>query len=83
MLVQDFIIKWVAVLNGLQFQTPEAITAVETIRASHYLRAMAIWGVYGVMEWLGIVSRKDAEAQSKDTKIFFPIFVVVTFRSYV
>ncbi|QKD81401.1 bile acid beta-glucosidase [Thermoleptolyngbya sichuanensis A183] len=35
--------------NGLQFRTPEAITAVGTFRASHYLRAMAIWGIYGVM----------------------------------
>jgi non-lysosomal glucosylceramidase len=36
--------------NGLQFRTPEAITAVGTFRASHYLRAMAIWGIYGVLE---------------------------------
>jgi non-lysosomal glucosylceramidase len=35
--------------NGLQFRTPEAITAVGTFRASHYLRAMAIWGIYGVI----------------------------------
>ena len=35
--------------NGLQFRTPEAITAAGTFRASHYLRAMAIWGVYGVI----------------------------------
>jgi non-lysosomal glucosylceramidase len=35
--------------NGLQFRTPEAITAIGTFRASHYLRAMAIWGIYGVM----------------------------------
>lgn len=35
--------------NGLQFRTPEAITSVGTFRASHYLRAMAIWGVYGVL----------------------------------
>jgi non-lysosomal glucosylceramidase len=34
--------------NGLQFRTPEAITANGTFRASHYLRAMAIWLVYGV-----------------------------------
>ncbi|MEB3294315.1 MAG: GH116 family glycosyl hydrolase [Synechococcales bacterium] len=34
--------------NGLQFRTPEAITANATFRASHYLRAMAIWGIYGV-----------------------------------
>ena len=32
--------------NGLQFRTPEAITANGTFRASHYLRAMAIWAVY-------------------------------------
>jgi non-lysosomal glucosylceramidase len=34
--------------NGLQFRTPEAITAKGTFRASHYLRAMAIWAVYKV-----------------------------------
>ncbi|MEL7037223.1 MAG: GH116 family glycosyl hydrolase [Cyanobacteria bacterium J06592_8] len=32
--------------NGLQFRTPEAITANKTFRASHYLRAMAIWAIY-------------------------------------
>jgi len=35
--------------NGLQFRTPEAITAIGTFRASHYLRAMAIWAIYGVV----------------------------------
>ena len=35
--------------NGLQFRTPEAITTKNTFRASHYLRAMAIWGIYGVL----------------------------------
>ena len=35
--------------NGLQFRTPEAITAVGTFRASHYLRAMAIWVVYWML----------------------------------
>jgi non-lysosomal glucosylceramidase len=35
--------------NGLQFRTPEAITTVGTFRASHYLRAMAIWAVYGLL----------------------------------
>ncbi|GAB4470388.1 MAG: GH116 family glycosyl hydrolase [Elainellaceae cyanobacterium] len=35
--------------NGLQFRTPEAITSVGTFRASHYLRPMAIWGIYGVL----------------------------------
>jgi non-lysosomal glucosylceramidase len=32
--------------NGLQFRTPEAITAAGTFRASTYLRPMAIWAVY-------------------------------------
>ncbi|NMG20694.1 GH116 family glycosyl hydrolase [Brasilonema bromeliae] len=32
--------------NGLQFRTPEAITVVGTFRASTYLRAMAIWAIY-------------------------------------
>ena len=36
--------------NGLQFRTPEAITAVGTFRAAHYLRAMAIWAIYLVIE---------------------------------
>ncbi len=35
--------------NGLQFRTPEAITAAGTFRASHYLRPMAIWAIYYVM----------------------------------
>lgn len=35
--------------NGLQFRTPEAITSVGTFRASHYLRAMAIWGIYEIL----------------------------------
>lgn len=36
--------------NGLQFRTPEAITAVGTFRASTYLRAMAIWAIYLVLK---------------------------------
>jgi len=35
--------------NGLQFRTPEAITAKGTFRACHYLRPMAIWAIYGVL----------------------------------
>ncbi|MEH1789311.1 MAG: GH116 family glycosyl hydrolase [Nostoc sp.] len=35
--------------NGLQFRTPEAITAAGTFRASTYLRPMAIWGIYLVL----------------------------------
>ncbi|MGD1896252.1 MAG: GH116 family glycosyl hydrolase [Phormidesmis sp.] len=34
---------------GLQFRTPEAITAVGTFRACHYLRPLAIWAVYHTM----------------------------------
>lgn len=36
--------------NGLQFRTPEAITAVGTFRACTYLRAMAIWAIYLVLQ---------------------------------
>ncbi|MFB2981328.1 GH116 family glycosyl hydrolase [Microseira sp. BLCC-F43] len=32
--------------NGLQFRTPEAITAAGTFRASSYLRGMTIWAIY-------------------------------------
>jgi non-lysosomal glucosylceramidase len=32
--------------GGLQFRTPEAITASGTFRACHYLRAMAIWALW-------------------------------------
>jgi non-lysosomal glucosylceramidase len=32
--------------GGLQFRTPEAITAAHTFRACHYLRAMAIWALW-------------------------------------
>jgi non-lysosomal glucosylceramidase len=32
--------------GGLQFRTPEAITAENTFRACHYLRAMAIWALW-------------------------------------
>lgn len=35
---------------GLQFRTPEAITALGTFRACHYLRPLAIWGLYGVLK---------------------------------
>ncbi|MFH7028964.1 MAG: GH116 family glycosyl hydrolase [Heteroscytonema crispum UTEX LB 1556] len=35
--------------NGLQFRTPEAITAAGTFRACTYLRAMAIWAIYLVI----------------------------------
>jgi non-lysosomal glucosylceramidase len=36
--------------HGLQFRTPEAITSNQTFRASHYLRAMAIWAIYRVIQ---------------------------------
>jgi non-lysosomal glucosylceramidase len=35
--------------HGLQFRTPEAITAAQTFRACMYLRPMAIWAVYTVL----------------------------------
>ncbi|PSN17976.1 bile acid beta-glucosidase, partial [filamentous cyanobacterium CCP5] len=31
--------------HGLQFRTPEAITALGTFRACHYLRPLGIWGI--------------------------------------
>ena len=41
--------------GGLQFRTPEAITAVNTFRACHYLRAMAIWGLWAThTDWARI-----------------------------
>ncbi|EKQ70957.1 putative bile acid beta-glucosidase [Leptolyngbyaceae cyanobacterium JSC-12] len=40
--------------NGLQFRTPEAITPSGTFRACHYLRALAIWAIYGV--WSGYLN---------------------------
>lgn len=45
--------------HGLQFRTPEAITAAHTFRACHYLRAMAIWAIYGVLvEFKALKSKK-------------------------
>ena len=32
--------------GGMQFRTPEALTANNTFRACHYLRAMAIWALW-------------------------------------
>ncbi len=46
--------------NGLQFRTPEAITSVGTFRASHYLRPMAIWAIYGMLTGFSTVSLADA-----------------------
>jgi non-lysosomal glucosylceramidase len=34
---------------GLQFRTPEAITALGTFRACHYMRPLAIWGLYAMV----------------------------------
>jgi non-lysosomal glucosylceramidase len=49
--------------NGLQFRTPEAITAVGTFRASHYLRAMAIWGIYGVLTGFNHSAEKNLKSE--------------------
>ena len=46
--------------NGLQFRTPEAITAVGTFRASHYLRPMAIWAIYYAMSMKAADSARSA-----------------------
>jgi non-lysosomal glucosylceramidase len=41
--------------GGLQFRTPEAITAAGTFRACHYLRAMAIWALWAThTDWTAI-----------------------------
>ena len=41
--------------GGLQFRTPEAITAAGTFRACHYLRAMAIWALWAThTDWQAI-----------------------------
>jgi non-lysosomal glucosylceramidase len=46
--------------GGLQFRTPEAITAVNTFRACHYLRAMAIWGLWATdTDWAEIPGASD------------------------
>ncbi len=44
--------------HGLQFRTPEAITAAGTFRASHYLRAMAIWAIYSRSQESGVRSQE-------------------------
>ncbi|MGF1478673.1 MAG: GH116 family glycosyl hydrolase [Cyanophyceae cyanobacterium] len=48
--------------RGLQFRTPEAITAVGTFRASHYLRAMAIWSIYQALTSLSLRDGKRGSA---------------------
>jgi transposase len=42
-----------------QFRTPEAITSAGTFRASHYLRAMAIWGIYHSLTDKARISRSQ------------------------
>lgn len=56
--------------GGLQFRTPEAITAVNTFRACHYLRAMAIWGVWAThTDWQPIPGRNGTEPQTSATPV--------------
>lgn len=46
--------------GGLQFRTPEAITAARTFRACHYLRAMAIWALWAThTDWQPIPGAAD------------------------
>ncbi|WP_413439908.1 GH116 family glycosyl hydrolase [Synechococcus sp. MIT S1220] len=54
--------------GGLQFRTPEAITAVNTYRACHYLRAMAIWGLWATeTNWSLIPGAADQPMSSEST----------------
>ena len=46
--------------GGLQFRTPEAITAVNTYRACHYLRAMAIWGLWATETDWSLIPGSDS-----------------------
>ncbi|MFQ6538288.1 MULTISPECIES: GH116 family glycosyl hydrolase [Aphanothece] len=48
--------------GGLQFRTPEAITAVNTFRACHYLRAMAIWALWATHTGWQPIPGADREA---------------------
>ena len=49
--------------GGLQFRTPEAITGVNTFRACHYLRAMAIWGLWATHTNWQPIPGADQEAR--------------------
>jgi non-lysosomal glucosylceramidase len=53
--------------GGLQFRTPEAITAAGTFRACHYLRAMAIWALWATHTgWQPIPgAERQVDAQAK------------------
>jgi len=47
-------------VGGLQFRTPEALTAAGTFRACHYLRAMAIWALWAThTDWQPIPGSAD------------------------
>ncbi len=48
--------------GGLQFRTPEAITGVNTFRACHYLRAMAIWALWATHTDWQVIPGAEREA---------------------
>jgi len=48
--------------GGLQFRTPEAITGVNTFRACHYLRAMAIWALWATHTDWQLIPGAEREA---------------------
>ncbi len=48
--------------GGLQFRTPEAITGVNTFRACHYLRAMAIWALWATHTHWQLIPGAEREA---------------------
>jgi non-lysosomal glucosylceramidase len=48
--------------GGLQFRTPEAITGVNTFRACHYLRAMAIWALWATHTQWQVIPGAGREA---------------------
>jgi len=48
--------------GGLQFRTPEAITGVNTFRACHYLRAMAIWALWATHTQWQVIPGAEREA---------------------
>ena len=46
--------------HGLQFRTPEAITADGHFRACHYLRPMAVWAIWAAhTQWKPLPMPKD------------------------
>jgi non-lysosomal glucosylceramidase len=47
--------------GGLQFRTPEAITAAHTFRACHYLRPLAIWALWATHTGWQVIPGADRQ----------------------